>query len=115
MNTFWASMRGKALPVCALRRRGALAMLLGLALLLASLWAGSALAQAVGYDGNWYTVDGGGGTSTGGTYSLSGTVGQPDAGTLGGGSYALTGGFWTTNGDIGSTGQVHVFLPVLRR
>ncbi|MDX2197788.1 MAG: hypothetical protein SF069_02320 [Phycisphaerae bacterium] len=43
---------------------------------------------------NWYTIDGGGGTSTGGTYILSGTIGQPDAGTMTGGTYALAGGFW---------------------
>jgi hypothetical protein len=47
---------------------------------------------------NWYTIDGGGGTSTGGSFSLSGTIGQPDAGgpmTGGGpGGFSLTGGFW---------------------
>jgi len=47
------------------------------------------------YDLSWFTVDGGGGTSSGGTYSLSGTIGQPDAGALAGGSYSLTGGFWS--------------------
>lgn len=52
------------------------------------------------YSINWYKVAGGGGTSggTGGgtVYSLSGTIGQPDAGgPLTGGSYSLTGGFWS--------------------
>jgi len=43
----------------------------------------------------WHTIDGGGGTSTGGVYSVTGTIGQPDAGaTMTGGSYSLTGGFW---------------------
>ena len=28
----------------------------------------------------WSTIDGGGGTSTGGVYQVSGTIGQPDAG-----------------------------------
>ena len=46
------------------------------------------------YSIDWYTVDGGGGTSSGGSYTLSGTIGQPDAGTLSGGSYTLQGGFW---------------------
>lgn len=32
--------------------------------------------------------------SAGGTYSLGGTIGQADTGTLIGGAYALTGGFW---------------------
>ena len=43
---------------------------------------------------NWSTVDGGGGTSTGGVYTVSGTIGQPDAGTMSGGTYALSGGLW---------------------
>jgi hypothetical protein len=51
----------------------------------------SAAAQ---YAIDWYTIDGGGGTSSGGPYTLSGTIGQPDAGTLVGGNYRLDGGFW---------------------
>jgi hypothetical protein len=43
----------------------------------------------------WYTIDGGGGTSTGGVYSVSGTIGQPDAGAMNGGNYSLVGGFWS--------------------
>ena len=46
------------------------------------------------YSIDWATIDGGGGTSTGGVYSVSGTIGQPDAGTMSGGNYALVGGFW---------------------
>ncbi len=50
-----------------------------------------------GYDLTWNTFDGGGGTSTGGGYEVSGTIGQPDASAADamiGGSYSLTGGFW---------------------
>jgi hypothetical protein len=44
---------------------------------------------------NWYKVAGGGGTSSGGQYTVNGTIGQPDASsTLTGGNYSLTGGFW---------------------
>ena len=42
----------------------------------------------------WFTIDGGGGTSTGGVYSVSGTIGQPDAGRMTGGNYSIDGGFW---------------------
>ena len=43
----------------------------------------------------WHTLDGDGGTSTGGVYAVSGTVGQPDAGgPMTNGQYAITGGFW---------------------
>ena len=43
---------------------------------------------------NWYSIDGGGGTSTGGVYTIQGTIGQSDAGVLSGGGYSLVGGFW---------------------
>ena len=46
----------------------------------------------------WYTIDGGGQTfSTGGTFEVGGTLGQPDAQTspvMSGGGFELTGGFW---------------------
>jgi hypothetical protein len=48
------------------------------------------------YSIDWYKIAGGGGTSTGGVYSVSGTIGQPDAGVaMTGGNYSLTGGFWS--------------------
>jgi hypothetical protein len=40
------------------------------------------------------TVDSGGATSSAGSYTLSGTAGQPDAGQMTGGNYELSGGFW---------------------
>jgi hypothetical protein len=47
------------------------------------------------YTVDWYKVAGGGGTSSGGTYQVSGTIGQPDAGgAMAGGIYTLNGGFW---------------------
>jgi|SRR5262245_5787345 len=55
---------------------------------------GSFFTRAQNYSIDWHTIDGGGGTSTGGVYSVSGTIGQPDAGTMSGGSYSLAGGFW---------------------
>jgi hypothetical protein len=54
---------------------------------------GSIVAQS--YSIEWHKVSGGGGASSGGLYSLSGTIGQHDAGTpMTGGNYSLTGGFW---------------------
>jgi hypothetical protein len=48
------------------------------------------------YSIDWHTVDGGGGTSAGGVYVVSGTLGQPDAGgPMTGGNFSLTGGFWS--------------------
>ena len=51
---------------------------------------------AQNYTIKWYTIDGGGGTSTGGAYSVQGTIGQPDAGVLRNGGLTLIGGFWGT-------------------
>jgi hypothetical protein len=51
-------------------------------------------ANAQTYDLSWYKIAGGGGTSTNGNYSLSGTIGQVDAGVMSGGNYTLAGGFW---------------------
>jgi hypothetical protein len=54
------------------------------------------LGFAQSYSIDWYKIAGGGGTSTGGIYAVSGTIGQPDAGSaMTGGNYALTGGFWS--------------------
>ena len=53
------------------------------------------LAMAQTYNIDWFTIDGGGGTSTGGVYSVSGTIGQPDAGKMIGRIYALDGGYWS--------------------
>src|SRR5690242_15049994 len=53
------------------------------------------LTHAQSYSIDWFTIDGGGGTSTGGVYQVSGTIGQPDAGpTMSGGNYSIDGGFW---------------------
>jgi hypothetical protein len=35
-----------------------------------------------------------GGTSAGGVYAVSGTIGQPDAGAMSSGNFTLQGGFW---------------------
>src|SRR6266478_2701952 len=55
---------------------------------------GAAGVGAQNYSIDWSTIDGGGGTSRGGVYSVSGTIGQPDAGHLSGGNFTLDGGFW---------------------
>jgi hypothetical protein len=75
---------------------GATPVLLWLALLLATLNFPLSTLFAQSYSIDWHTIDGGGGgTSTGGVYSVSGTIGQPDAGTtMTNGQYTVTGGFW---------------------
>ena len=57
------------------------------------------------YSIHWFTIDGGGGTSTGGAYQVSGTIGQPDAGpTMSGGSFSVEGGFWAIIGAVQTPG-----------
>ncbi|MBC7262449.1 MAG: hypothetical protein H5T63_10605 [Chloroflexi bacterium] len=64
-----------------------------------------------GYDLSWSTIDGGGYTfSTGGGYTLGGTIGQADAGTLSGGGYTLNGGFWS-----GRVARHGIYLPLILR
>ena len=62
----------------------------------ASVMAGQFGGEGGGYDLSWNTIDSGGGTSSGGTFEISGTIGQPDAGvTLTGGTIEMRGGFWS--------------------
>ena len=64
-----------------------------------------AISHAQQYSIDWYKVAGGGGTSTGSVYSVSGTIGQHDAGgPSNGGNYSLTGGFWSLIAVIQSAG-----------
>jgi hypothetical protein len=61
----------------------------------------------------WWTVDSGGGTSSGGAFSLSGTTGQPDAGTHTStdGVLRLESGFWISS----AAGSSRVFIPLIQR
>ena len=58
-----------------------------------------AMAFGVGALGQSFSIDrfvvaGGGGTSTNSMFSLTGTIGQPDAGLMSNPAYSLAGGFW---------------------
>ncbi len=61
----------------------------------ATLLGGAFFASAQSFTIDRARVAGGGGTSTGGVFAVSGTIGQPDAGgAMTNGAYAVTGGFW---------------------
>ncbi len=65
-----------------------------------------------GYDLTWSTIDGGGGTSSNGAYTLNGTIGQADAvGQVANLSYTLSGGFWV--GTATATMNYRVYLPLV--
>ncbi len=76
--------------------------------LLASVLVAARGTQADSFSILWWTVDGGGGASQGGPYALSGSIGQPDAGSAAGGNYLLTGGFWS-----GAFQDYRIYLPVI--
>jgi hypothetical protein len=63
---------------------------------------------------DWFSIDGGGGTSTGGEFTLSGSIGQSDAGTaMSSDTYTLTGGFWS--GGLPPPVLSKVYLPLVLR
>jgi len=71
----------------------------------------TALASAQTYTVDWYKVAGGGGTSTNGQYSVSGTIGQHDAGgPMTGGNYSLTGGFWALYSVVQTPGAPTLYI-----
>lgn len=87
--------------------RIAVLALLALATLLIQVPAG----RAQSYSINWYKIAGGGGTSANGQYTLSGTIGQHDAGgPMTGGSYSLTGGFWALFSVIQTPGAPTLYI-----
>lgn len=91
----------------------------------ALLCVGICLSASAQFSIDWYKISGGGGTSTGGVYSVSGTIGQHDASAnnaMTGGNFSLTGGFWalyavqtpgapTLNIKYTSTNTVQVYWP----
>lgn len=67
-------------------------MLISVALCLNAAARGQTLAL------DWFTIDGGGAMSSAGTtFSVYGTIGQPDVGlVMSGGNFELVGGFWSS-------------------
>lgn len=82
---------------------------LAVLLILALVSVAVALAAPQAFSLARWTVDSGGGISQGGGYTLTGTAGQPEAGTLLSGEvYTLAGGFWGTGSPYAGTKN---FLP----
>jgi hypothetical protein len=69
--------------------------ILAMAILGVAILGPSVRAQSTNYSISWYTIAGGGGTSSGGNYAVSGTIGQHATASMSGGTYSLTGGFWS--------------------
>lgn len=63
------------------------------------------------YSIGWYKISGGGGTSTGATFQVTGTVGQPDASSaMRGGAYSVTGGFWSLTAVLQTAGLLNLSI-----
>lgn len=68
-------------------------------------------AWAQNYSIDWHKIAGGGGTSTGGVYTVSGSIGQPDAtGAMSGGNYSITGGFWSLISAVQTAGAPTLYI-----
>ena len=75
-----------------------------------------AASTARAYELRSSTLDGGGRTSSGGQFSLTGTIGQPDVGTAAGGAFDLHGGFWASDRIPTSLEQeAQLLLPTVYR
>jgi hypothetical protein len=74
-----------------------------------------ASAQSGELDLTWFTIDGGGTTSsTGDGFAITGTIGQPEPGSLSGDVYTLEGGFWGVAAGSGAPVS-RVYLPLIRK
>jgi hypothetical protein len=65
------------------------------------------------YSVDWHKIAGGGGTSAGGNFSVSGTIGQPDAtanAALTGGNFSVTGGYWALINVVQTPGAPTLYI-----
>lgn len=87
--------------------------LMALLIILGFLSVTLALAAPQSFSLPWWTVDGGGGTSSSAHYSLSGSIGQPDAGVMTGSGYIQEGGFWPVR--VRESEWNNIYLPLLSK
>jgi len=84
-------------------------LVLGLAGLAIFLALANVAFAGSGFDLAWHSVAGGGGTSSGSGYVLTGTDGQMASGVSSGNGFSLQGGFWQGNPEN------RMYLPIIRR
>lgn len=109
MNKYRQTLGGRVQGVRARNRRLSLLPWFSTSIL-ASILCLLVVAQ---YAIDWFTIDGGGGTSTGGVYTVSGTAGQADVGpTMAGGQYTVVGGFWSLVAVVETPGAPHLTVSL---
>jgi hypothetical protein len=67
------------------------------------------------FDLSWHVIAGGGGTSNGNIYTVTGTSGQAIVGYSSSENYVVGSGFWGTNSPIAIESDYFVFLPSIIR
>ena len=76
-----------------------------LTIIIALLMAAAAtIARAQDYDVDWSTIASGGGTSTAGVYTVTGTIGQPNAARVNSSDFTIDGRFWRNGAGIQEPG-----------
>jgi hypothetical protein len=73
--------------------------------LLSLIWWGANASAQNNFAIDAHVIAGGGGTSSGGSYVVIGTLGMPDAGNMSGGNFAINGGFWSLNVAVQTAGS----------
>jgi len=82
-----------------------------LCLILAGLLLALPTLHAQSYSVDWHKIAGGGGTSTNGQYSVSGTIGQPDASmAMSSGQYSVSGGYWSLINVVQTAGLPNLII-----
>jgi hypothetical protein len=66
--------------------------------------------RAQSYSIDWSKIGGGGGTGTSAVYSVTGTIGQADAGHCASASYTLDGGFWGIIAAVQTPGAPYLWV-----
>jgi len=79
-----------------------------------SLTSNANAATATGFEVSWWTVDGGGGVSSGGGFEVTGTIGQPDAtARLAAGCWSIEPGFWGAYAAVQMPGTPELHLRLI--
>ena len=87
-----------------------------LALTVFLLLSAVAFTYSQSYEMKWWSIDGGGAKSSGGSYAITGAIGQPDTGeAMSSGPYNLDGGFWQATTSRLPPENPIVLLPLLMR
>lgn len=91
-------------------------LVVGILALLPPVLSGAASLVQDGFELASWTVDAGGGASSGGRYDVQGSIGQPDTGSMSGagagGTYAVNGGFRDVPGPD-KPSEHFIYLPIV--